>query len=566
MDVNTFFKRQLRVHRQFAVQFLGVLVAANGAYILATSLLDQIAVHHGSMLSDLSVDVPLLIGLSLLYLGALLRRRKRTAWVVTIMAYTFYLGIGVSQLLNRVLVHSVDADELIRHLLLPLVVLGLLFVFRREFVVKSDVQGFRFAARFIAVVLAAALVYGVAGFTLLDESDFHQDIKLPGAIHYTIDQFNITTQHPVRPYTKRAHLFVDSLSFVSLGAVVYAGIALFQPLRLRLSDQQPERQRMAELLRRYGGPSEEFFKLWPHDKQYFFDDSGRSGLAFHVSRGVALCLSDPAGDPKRFPILMRDFQNLCFGNDWLPALVHVTDRQRKLYEKHDFALQKLGQEAVLNLEHFQAEVAGKKYFRQIRNKFDKHGFSCELLSPPHHQAVIDRFQAISIDWLSQDGRVERGFVMGYYTPQYLQLCDVMVARDAAGTIQAFVNLAPADFDPEEATYDLLRHTTGSLGNINDLLLMNLIRQLAGKGYKRLNLGLCPLVGLEETEDDDEKNRLIDSVMRFAYANGDRFYSFSGLHRFKSKYEPEWRDRYVAYQGGVRGFSRTMAALMRTMRV
>lgn len=157
--------------------------------------------------------------------------------------------------------------------------------------------------------------------------------------------------------------------------------------------------------------------------------------------------------------------------------------------------------------------------------------------------------------------------MGYYTPEYLQICNVMVARDAAGTIQAFVSLVPAEFDREEATYDLLRHQTGSLGNINDYLLMNLIGYLAAEGYKRLNLGLCPLVGLDhEADDDEEKNKLIDSVMRFAYANGDRFYSFSGLHRFKAKYEPEWRDRYVAYQGGLRGFSRTMAALMRTMKV
>jgi phosphatidylglycerol lysyltransferase len=566
MDVQRAVKRQLQVHRQFAVQFLSILVAAHGVYILAASLLDQIAVHHGSMLNDLAVDVPLMIGLSLLYLSSLLRRRKRTAWLVTVLAYTFYIGIGVAQLLNRAGgLHDTSLHQLIRLLLLPLVVLGLLFLFRKEFVVKSDIQGFGFAARFIGIVLAVTLVYGIAGFELLDHSDFHQEINLPAAAHYTIDQFNITTVHPLQPYTKRAHLFVDSLSFVSLGAVIYAAIALFQPLRLRLSDQHVERERMAELLRRYGGPSEEFFKLWPHDKQYFFDESGRSGLAFHVSRGIALCLSDPAGDAKCYPKLMRDFENLCFSNDWLPAMIHVADTHRKLYEKHDFMMQKLGQEAVLDLAHFQANVADKKYFRQISNKFTKQGVSCELLQPPHHQAVLDRLGVISAEWLSQGGRAERKFVMGYYTPEYLQLCKVMVARDAAGTIQAFINLVPADFDQTEATYDLLRHASKSLGNINDYLLMNLIERLAADGYKRLNLGLCPLAGLDE-ETDEEKNQLIDGVLRFAYANGDRFYSFSGLHRFKAKYEPEWRDRYVAYQGGVRGFSRTMTALMRTMRI
>ena len=554
------------MHQRFAVQFLGILVAAHGAYILATTLLDQVGLHHGSNLTDLSVDIPLLIGLSLLYLGALLRRRKRTAWLVTIMAYTFYLGTSVAQLLGHAAVHPLDRDDVTRHLLLPLVVLMLLFVFQREFVVKSDIQGFRFAARFIVIVLGAALIYGVAGFTLLDKTDFHQEIRFQTAIHYTIDQFNVTTKQPAQPYTKRAHLFVDSLSFVSLGAVIYAAIALFQPLRMRLSDQRVERQRMAGLLENYGAQSEEFFKLWPHDKQYFFDNGGRSGLAFHVNRGIALCLSDPAGDPRHFSALIDDFQNLCFSNDWLPALIHVGDHYRDIYEKQGYTMQKLGQEAILDLEHFRNKVAGEKYFRQIRNKFDKRGFTSELLKPPHHQAVLDRFQSISREWLSQGGRAERRFVMGYYTPEYLQSCEVLVARDAAGTIQGFVNLVPAGFTREEATYDLLRHAKGALGNINDYLLMNLIEYLAGQHYKRLNLGLCPLVGLDDGDTDEEKNRLIDGVMRFAYANGDRFYSFSGLHRFKAKYEPEWSDRYMAYQGGVRGFSRTIAALMRTMRV
>jgi lysylphosphatidylglycerol synthetase-like protein (DUF2156 family) len=53
-------------------------------------------------------------------------------------------------------------------------------------------------------------------------------------------------------------------------------------------------------------------------------------------------------------------------------------------------------------------------------------------------------------------------------------------------------------------------------------------------------------------------------MRFVYANGDRFYSFSGLHRFKSKYEPTWTNRYIAYRGGVRGFSRSLYALNKAM--
>lgn len=561
MDIS---RRQFRIHRRFAVQFLSFLVAANGLYILALTLLEQLGARHSTRLSDIVIDVPLLVGLSLLYLSTLLRRQKRTAWFVTVLAYMFYLGLGISNVLDGVVDHTASVHELVRAMLLPFIVLGLLFAFQKEFVVKSDIQGFRSAVRFVVIVLGVALVYGAAGFALLDKSDFHQEISLPTALHYTVDQFDLTTSRPLQPYTKRARLFTDSLSFVSFAALVYVAISLFQPLRASLSAQNGEREQLRRLLRRYGGSSEEFFKLWPHDKQYFFDDSGESALAFRAHRGVALCLGDPVGNPARFPALMDSFKKLCFNNDWLPAFIHVADTHRRLYEQHGFVLQKLGEEAILDVRHFQEELKDAKYFRQIRNKFTKQGFSSELLMPPHHPAVVERLGVVSDEWLDQGGRAERGFAMGYYTDEYVQQCPVMVVRDAAGTIQAFANLVPADFDTEEATYDMLRRSKGSLGNINDFLLLELIDVLIGQGYVRLNLGLSPLVGLSGVEK--ERRNLIDNLLHFAYANGDRFYSFSGLHRFKGKYEPQWDDRYLAYQEGVRNFSKTMTGLMRVLNV
>jgi phosphatidylglycerol lysyltransferase len=280
---------------------------------------------------------------------------------------------------------------------------------------------------------------------------------------------------------------------------------------------------------------------------------------------VALCLGDPAGDPKRYGPVVDSFGELCYQNDWLPAYVHIQESHRKLYETRGFALQKLGQEAVVDLAHFEASVVGNKYFRHIRNKFTKQGYTAELLQPPHHQAVLNRLHDISNDWLERGGRVERGFAMGYYSDEYMQACPIMVVRDAAGTIQAFVNQLPASFDTKEATYDLLRNTQSSLGNITDFLLIHFAAVLREAGYTSLNLGLCPLTGLDNVDDDD-RSGLIHNMLRFTFANGDRLYSFSGLYRFKAKYEPEWRDRYIAYQGGVRGFTRSVTALMRTMRV
>jgi phosphatidylglycerol lysyltransferase len=110
---------------------------------------------------------------------------------------------------------------------------------------------------------------------------------------------------------------------------------------------------------------------------------------------------------------------------------------------------------------------------------------------------------------------------------------------------------------------MLRATKDAPPNINDFMLYELILSLKQIGLKHLNLGLSPLVGLDE---QTEQNSLISSVLGFAYVNGDRFYSFSGLHRFKDKYEPVWSDRYIAYKNGIRGFTKTLNGLLAAMKI
>lgn len=541
---------------------LGWLVSFHGLFIVATILFDQIHFHGLTHIRDLTIDLPLVIGMSLLYLGTVLRRQKRTAWLVAVLAYTFYLGLNVEDLITRPGFHSALAIIISRSFVLPLLILALLAYSRNYFTVRSDVQNFRRSMRLALTILLIAFCYGTVGFSLFDKSDFHQEIGVVDAMHYTVDRFDLTTVRPIQPDTKRAHLFVDSLTAVSLAALGYAALSLFQPLRARFSDQRHGRELMRQLLEQEHADSEEFFKLWPHDKQYFFNQAKTAGLAFHVSRRSALLLSDPIGPKAAIEPLLRDFATICHGNDWQPTLVHVGPKYLSLYQRLGYETQLLGKEAILDLQHFTTKVLPQKYFRQLQNRAKRHNLQCELLKPPHNEAVIGRLRQVSTEWLSRDGRQERGFVMGYFSEAYLQHCDLMVLRDAAGTIQAFLNQVPASFDTQEATYDMLRQTNDAPGNAADILLIGFIEYLQQAGYQRLNLGLCPLVGVDESDDDS----VVNTVLRFAYVNGDRFYSFSGLQRFKEKYEPEWHDRYFVYQGGVRGFSQAMTALLRTMRV
>ena len=157
---------------------------------------------------------------------------------------------------------------------------------------------------------------------LMDKTDFHQEIGFISSIHHTVDQFDLTTNTPLRPYTRRARLFMDSLSFVSVTAVVYLLISFFQPVRLRLIDQSQEREKVKLLMDRYSAPSEDFFKLWPHDKHYFFSADKNAALAYRVNRGVALILADPVGNKASFTGLYKQFHEMCWANDWQHLLFY----------------------------------------------------------------------------------------------------------------------------------------------------------------------------------------------------------------------------------------------------
>lgn len=532
-----------------------------GLGIIADTLLQQLHEHGHRHLILALATLPVLVGISYVYLGSLLLRLKRNAWLLAVLLAGLTTIFNGTALVRR---HIEAGDQhpaaaAIRAVLAVLL-LALLALSRREFRVRSDLRGFRRAVRVSVAVLLVALVYGVAGFLLLDAPDFHQEISLPTAVHLTIDQFNLTTPDVV-PYTWRARLFVDSLSVISSGAAAYVLIAFFQPLRMRLASEAKHRRLAEELLQQYPGDLDDFFKLWPHDKHYYLNQSHQAGLAYHVARGVALVVGDPFGDPKQFRPLVESFMELCYVNDWAPSFIHVTDTHAALYRQLGFRLQKIGEEAVLDLDAYQHIKVGK-YFRQIRNRYNKLNYTMELLQPPHSQALLDRLHVISGEWLARPGRAERGLVMGHYANSYMQVGPVAVVRDGTQQIQGFMNMVPT-YLPHAANYDLMRCADAAPGNCNDFLLMGLIDALHAQGYKTLNLGLCPLAGLDENAEDAG---LIDAGLRFVYANGDRFYSFSGLRRFKAKYEPAWESRYIAYPGGIRMFTRIMAALTRAMKV
>lgn len=543
---------------------IGWVIVLYGVSLLASNLLRLIDIHNHRIVGEYLRIIPTILGISFVYLGSLLTRLKTNAWRVAILltgvtgVYGTFIAVAHESRLDA---HPTEA---FLHIVIPVLLCALLYVSRAAFRVKSDVVGFHQAIRLSGIVIAIAFIYGVVGFLILDRHDFHQNLSVLAAIHQTFDQIGITT-NVVTPHSARAHVFLDSLWLLSWSAAIYVIISFFQPIRARFTGHSEERILVNELLHKFPSDVDDFFKLWPHDKQYFFDSSHRAGLAYKVTVGVALVVADPFGDSKRFSVLLSMFQDFCFVNDWQPCFVHVGTSHQKLYELHQYTLQKIGEEAVVSVDGWAASQTGKpgKYFREIRNKFTKLGYRVEIVSAPHETKLIDELRVISGQWLEKPGREERGFMLGYFNTAYLQQCDVAVIRDDTGKIKGFLNLVPT-YETKTANYDLLRCSTSAPGNCGDFLVISVLDSLASRGYLTFNMGLSPLAGLNQP--NDQGNAVVSAALKLLFSKGDRIYSFNGLRRFKDKYNPEWQPRYIAYQGGVRNFTKAAAALNRAMRV
>lgn len=546
-------------------RFVAYAVGLNGLAIIAQPIILALLQHqhvHIRLSSAIIFDAQLVAALGLLYLSVLLRRGKRTAWLFTCCAYAIIFALNIWRYIDSDGAHLYLHSDLLTSVVVPAIIVVALVLSRRAFTVKSDIASFALSLRISVLVLSVALVYGVSGFIVMDHHDFHKEISITEALHRTIDQFDLTTNATLEPHTRRAHIFMDSLSILSTASVVYAFVSLFQPLKSRFTDQPHQRKQLIALLEDYPSSSEDFFKLWPHDKLYFFNTAQDAALAYSVHKRAALVVGDPAGNPEAFDALLEEFLIFCRTNDWSPAFVHTDPRFTELYKRHGFALQKIGEEAVVSLKDFLEHEARNKYFRQIRNKFTKQGYSVEVLQPPHTPELVVRLRYISDAWLARPGRKERRFMMGYFTPRYLQQGSVVVLKDSDGQIQGFINQIPS-YDVREANFDMLRQSDKAPGNSSDFMLLEFIKYLDAQGFERINLGLCPLAGLNA---QDEANSVTNNALRFLYANGDRFYSFNGLKRFKAKYNPQWQSRYIAYRGGIRGFTQIMTALNRAMKL
>lgn len=512
------------------------LVALTGIYAIA-----RIHIKIGSIESSnlFSVDPALFnasriasigLGFLLIYFALQLFRRKRRAWQIAVLI--------IAVLIILSLVHP-------HYLVRTLWYLGaliILLISRRSYNVRSENLSLRRGVGISILVIIGALAYGAIGFYLLEKREFAMDFNAKQSIEYAVLQMTFRQSSVPLPNTEYARLFLDSLNMVSITAATIAAFSLFKPIRFATANNKREHDLAEKIIRNNSSSVEDFFKLWPSDKHYFFSKKEDAVLAYKVSGGTALVLDGPTGKSSSFGELLNDFNTFVKTQGWLPAIIHANKDLGEQTKKLGYKCIYIGSEAIVDVAKFAETTYRSKHFRYISNKAKREGLSVELWEAPLSDSQVSILRTISSQWIGMAGRREYTFVMGYFDDSYLRSCDVAVLKHGTN-FTAYSNLIPS-FVVSERSIDHMRHTPTMPSVGMHYLLKELILDLAQKDIKEFNLGLSPLSGIDERADTTIPER----ILRLIKNVGSRYYSFKGLEQFKNKFEPEWAPRFIYYDG------------------
>ena len=469
-----------------------------------------------------------LAGFALLLLASSLWRRKRTAWLLTVLILAASIAMN--------LVKGLDYEEAS----LDAGLIIFLLVLRPNYHADSDRPSVRQGLVVLAWAFGFTLAYGTIGLNLLDRH-FKIHFGFLAALQQTLVMFTTFNNPSLLPVTGFGRYFVFSIYLVGAATGSYALLKLISPVLVRQPATPDERARAAGIVGKYGRTALARAALF-EDKSYFFSPGG-SVIAYAARGRGVIALGDPIGPPEDALEAIRAFRHFCNRNDWSPAFVSVLPDGLDTYRAAGFDCLCMGREAIVDLESFSLAGSANKNARNAVAKMGRLGYRAEMHLPPLEDKLLHELRANSDEWLTMMHGGEMHFSVGWFDDEYIRHSPVMAVHDATGEITAFANLVP-EYQKNETSLDLMRRRREVENGTMELLFTSLLEWAKAQGFASFSLGQAPLTGIGEHNDDPR----VEQALRRLSEYFKRFINFRGLHSFKEKFNPRWEPRYVVYLG------------------
>jgi phosphatidylglycerol lysyltransferase len=452
------------------------------------------------------------VGVGLLVIAHGLYRRLHTAWWLTI--WLLCAGILLS------LLKGFDYEEA----LVLAVVVVILASARERFRRRASLIDQQYSTAWIVAFL---LVLGTAGWLVLFA---YRHLPYDNELWW---QFAFQASAP------------RSLRASLLAVVIAAAYGLWRVLRPappRFSPPRAADLEQVALLIENGADTTANLALLG-DKNLLFNKERTACIMFQSSGNSWVAMGDPIGPPALGESLAWEFLEHCDHMAVSPVFYQVTPQRLPLYVDLGLNLSKLGEEARVPLDDFALSGAARAELRHAHRRAAREGAIFELVARNSVGPILPQLRAVSDAWLREKKTAEKRFSLGFFDERYIANFDIGVVR-REGAIVAFANIWRGG--RIELSVDLMRYNDAAPKGVVDFLLIECMLWGRAQAFKWFNLGMAPLAGLEEHALAPAWHKLGRMVQRY----GEMFYNFEGLRKFKEKFDPEWRPRYLAAPDGL----------------
>lgn len=457
----------------------------------------------------------IIVGIIMLYLSRHLARGEARARQI------FLLLSGIETLKYAVI--SPRPGLMIFYLLTFCV----LFVLRDDFDRGSVPTTWSIKVKDLYFLVSGILLSALIGLIALD-----RDGRISLVTSRAIDHLSDYAEHnPHLPHSRlESVLLAHSISIFMISSAAAILWVIFKPQRIGRGYK--DYSKVEALLNKYSASSEDFFKLWPRDKDYFWAGKHSGFVAYRIVGPVAFALADPIGpDPTG---LIDQFNGWCHRRRLKVCYLPVYENSLDMYRQAGMECLQIGSSALIDIEKFESSTAKDKWWRWRLNKARKAGYQYMVAEPPHSREFIRSLKKISDEWLNTGGHAERGFALGHFDDTYLRQCRIHYLLDQDQRIIAFVNELPQFKSGPVATIDLLRYSPAFSDSMAFLLYSAIARSKSSAGL--FDLGFVPFA------------RAKGPILTIAKTFSTGKFSSGGLEQFKNKFDPDWQPNYLVYKG------------------
>lgn len=483
--------------------------------------------------SAAATAVVAVFGLLLLRVAAGLRKRKRLAWQV-----------GVLAALAMTVAHVFRDDRRIGEAVITLVLLVLLLTARSRFTARSDPHSRWFAVRVFVQFFVVAVGYGLALVYL-----YPRQVVGSPSFWQRLQEVLFGLIGGNGPVAFRHDRFDDIVHGTLFGfgllTVVVVALLLLRPSEPIAHLSADDEGRLRELLCKQGERDSLGYFALRRDKSVVWSPTGKAAVTYRVVQGVALASGDPIGDPEAWPGAIAVYRELVEEYAWTPAVMGCSETGARIYQReYDLSALALGDEAIVDVEDFSLDGRSMRGVRQACTRVARAGYEVRV----RKVGEIDAAEFAGIAAAAEAWRgdaVERGFSMALSRlgdPADRDCCVVATAHQD-GVLRGMLHFVP--WGSDGLSLDLMRRARDADNGLNEFMIAQVIEQSRTKGVRRVSLNFAVF------RDAIERGERIGAgpisrAWRALLVFGSRWWQIDSLYRFNMKFRPYWEPRFISY--------------------